>query len=146
MSIFDMFRTKKGHYKRTKEEIQHLNVLTDNQKKIIESYKARSLASEMESKVLRSTLFSLDEMSADLGIDAFENNNTSSIISNGQFNFSDFMIQILKGLKHDQIPGGRSTLGAAQDFISSQSNEINALAGHQLKNMMPKLDKEKVIQ
>ena len=144
MSIFDMFRTKKGHYKRTKEEIQHLNVLTDNQKKIIESYKARSLASEMESKVLRSTLFSLDEMNADLGIDVFDN--APSVISNGQFNFSDLIIKVLKGLKHDSIPGGKTTLGAASDFIASQSNEINALAGHQLKNMMPKLDKEKVIQ
>ena len=144
MSILDRFRAKKGHYKRTKEEIQHLNVLTDNQKKIIESYKARSLASEMESKVLRSTLFSLDEMNADLGIDAFDN--APSVISNGQFNFSDLIIKVLKGLKHDSIPGGKTTLGAASDFISSQSNEINALAGHQLKNMMPKLDKEKVIQ
>ena len=144
MSILDMFRAKKGHYKRTKDEIQHLNVLTDNQKKIIESYKARSLASEMESKVLRSTLFSLDEMSSELGIDAFDT--APSVISNGQFNFSDLIIKVLKGLKHDSIPGGKTTLGAASDFISSQSNEINALAGHQLKNMMPKLDKEKVIQ
>jgi len=147
MSILDRFRAKKGHYKRTSEEIKQFKVLNTNQLKIIESYRMRCLASEQESKALRATLFNLDDMQSELGIDAFENNNKApSVIANGQFNFSDFMIQILKGLKHDQIPGGRSTLGAAQDFISSQSNEINALAGHQLKNMMPKLDKEKVIQ
>jgi len=146
MSILDMFRAKKGHYKRTSEEIKQFKVLNINQLKIIESYRMRCLAAEQESKALRSALFNLDDMQSELGIDAFENNNTSSIISNGQFNFSDLIIKVLKGLKHDSIPGGKTTLGAASDFISSQSNEINALAGHQLKNMMPKLDKEKVIQ
>jgi len=144
MSILDRFRTKKAHYKRTSEEIKQFNVLNNNQLKIIESYRMRCLAAEQESKALRSTLFSLDDMQSELGIDAFDN--APSVISNGQFNFSDLIIKVLKGLKHDSIPGGKTTLGAASDFISSQSNEINALAGHQLKNMMPKLDKEKVIQ
>ena len=144
MSILDRFRTKKAHYKRTSEEIKQFNVLNNNQLKIIESYRMRCLAAEQESKCLRSTLFSLDDMQSELGIDAFDN--APSVISNGQFNFSDLIIKVLKGLKHDSIPGGKTTLGAASDFISSQSNEINALAGHQLKNMMPKLDNEKVIQ
>ena len=144
MSILDRFRAKKGHYKRTSEEIKQFKVLNTNQLKIIESYRMRCLAAEQESKALRSTLFNLDDMQSELGIDVFDN--APSIISNGQFNFSDLIIKVLKGLKHDSIPGGKTTLGAASDFISSQSNEINALAGHQLKNMMPKLDKEKVIQ
>ena len=144
MSILDRLRTKKGHYKRTSEEIKQFKVLNNNQLKIIESYRMRCLAAEQESKALRSTLFSLDDMQSELGIDAFDN--APSVISNGQFNFSDLIIKVLKGLKHDSIPGGKTSISAISDFVGSQSNEINSLAGHQIKNMMPKLDKEKVIQ
>jgi hypothetical protein len=145
MSILDRFRAKKGHYKRTSEEIKQFKVLNTNQLKIIESYRMRCLASEQESKALRATLFNLDDMQSELGIDAFENNNTSSVISNGQFNFSDLIVKVLKGLNHDTIIGGKNTISAASDFVASQSNEINALASHQLKGMLPKLDNEKVI-
>lgn len=144
MSILDRFRAKKGHYKRTSEEIKQFKVLNINQLKIIESYRMRCLAAEQESKALRSTLFNLDDMSSELGIDAFENN-APSVISNGQFNFSDLIVKVLKGLNHDTIIGGKNTISAASDFVASQSNEINALASHQLKGMLPKLDNEKVI-
>ena len=144
MSILNIFKASKTHYKRTKEEIQHFKILTDNQKKIIESYKFRALAAESESKALRKTLFDLDDMQRDLGIDAFEQND-SPIISNGAFNFSDLIIKVLKGLKHDSIPGGKTTLGAAQDFISSQSNEINALASHQIQNIVKNQAENQVI-
>ena len=126
MSILDRFRTKKGHYKRTSEEIKQFKVLNTNQLKIIESYRMRCLAAEQESKALRSTLFNLDDMSSELGIDAFENNAASSVISNGQFNFSDLIIKVLKGLKHDSIPGGKTSISAISDFVGSQSNEINS--------------------
>ena len=135
MSILDRFGTKKAHYKRTSEEIKQFNVLNNNQLKIIESYRMRCLAAEQESKALRSTLFNLDEMQSELGIDAFENN-SPSVISNGQFNFSDLLVKVLKGLKHDSIPGGKNTLAAASDLIASQSNEINALASHQIQNIV----------
>ena len=144
MSILNIFKASKTHYKRTKEEIQHFKILTDNQKKIIESYKFRALAAESESKALRKTLFDLDDMQRDLGIDAFEQND-SPIISNGAFNFSDLIIKVLKGLKHDSIPGGKTTLGAAQEFISSQSNEINALASHQIQNLVKNQTENQVI-
>ena len=144
MSILNIFKASKTHYKRTKEEIQHFKILTDNQKKIIESYKFRALAAESESKALRKTLFDLDDMQRDLGIDAFDQNE-SPIISNGAFNFSDLIIKVLKGLKHDSIPGGKTTLGAAQDFISSQSNEINALASHQIQNIVKNQTENQVI-
>ena len=144
MSILNIFKASKTRHKRTKEEIQHLNILTSNQKKIIESYKFRALAAESESKALRKTLFDLDDMQRDLGIDAFEQND-SPIISNGAFNFSDLIIKVLKGLKHDSIPGGKTTLGAAQDFISSQSNEINALASHQIQNIVKNQTENQVI-
>ena len=144
MSILNIFKASKTHYKRTKEEIQHFKILTDNQKKIIESYKFRALAAESESKALRKTLFDLDDMQRDLGIDAFEQND-SPIISNGTFNFSDLIIKVLKGLKHDSVPGGKTTLGAAQDFISSQSNEINALASHQIQNLVKNQTENQVI-
>ena len=144
MSILNIFKASKTHYKRTKEEIQHFKILTDNQMKIIESYKFRALAAESESKALRKTLFDLDDMQRDLGIDAFEQND-SPIISNGAFNFSDLIIKVLKGLKHDSIPGGKTTLGAAQDFISSQSNEINALASHQIQNIVKNQTENQVI-
>jgi len=144
MSILNIFRASKTHYKRTKEEIQHFKILTDNQKKIIESYKFRALAAESESKALRKTLFDLDDMQRDLGIDAFDQND-SPIISNGTFNFSDLIIKVLKGLKHDSVPGGKTTLGAAQDFISSQSNEINALASHQIQNIVKNQTENQVI-
>jgi len=144
MSILNIFKASKTHYKRTKEEIQHFKILTDNQKKIIESYKFRALAAESESKALRKTLFDLDDMQRDLGIDAFDQND-SPIISNGTFNFSDLIIKVLKGLKHDSVPGGKTTLGAAQDFISSQSNEINALASHQIQNIVKNQTENQVI-
>ena len=144
MSILNIFKASKTHYKRTKEEIQHSKILTDNQKKIIESYKFRALAAESESKALRKTLFDLDDMQRDLGIDAFDQND-SPIISNGTFNFSDLIIKVLKGLKHDSVPGGKTTLGAAQDFISSQSNEINALASHQIQNIVKNQTENQVI-
>ena len=145
MSILDRFRTAKTRNKRTKEEIQHFNVLTSNQKKIIDSYKARALASEMESKILRSTLFSLDNMSAELGIDAFENQNQSSIMSNGQFNFSDLIIKVLGGIDKSQVPGGKTTLSGISDFVSSQSQEINSLASHQIQNIVKSQKDKQVI-
>lgn len=145
MSILDRFRAPKTRFKRTKEEIQHLNVLTTNQKKIIDSYKARALASEMESKILRSTLFSLDDMSAELGIDAFENQNQSSIMSNGQFNFSDLIIKVLGGIDKNQVPGGKTTLSGISDFVSSQSQEINSLASHQIQNIVKSQKDKQVI-
>jgi len=144
MSILDRFRGTKTHYKRTREEIQHFKILTDNQKKIIESYKFRALAAESESKALRKTLFDLDDMQRDLGIDAFEQND-SPIISNGSFNFSDLLVKVLKGLKPDTIPGGKNTLAAAADLIASQSNEINALASHQIQNVIKSQTDKQVI-
>ena len=144
MSIFDRFRATKRRGKGKRLEITYLNILTDNQKKIIESYKFRAMAAESESKALRKTLFDLDDMQRDLGIDAFDQND-SPIISNGAFNFSDLIIKVLKGLKHDSIPGGKTTLGAAQEFISSQSNEINALASHQIQNLVKNQTENQVI-
>jgi hypothetical protein len=144
MSILNIFKASKTHYKRTKEEIQHFKILTDNQKKIIESYKFRALAAESESKALRKTLFDLDDMQRDLGIDAFEQND-SPIISNGAFNFSDLLVKVLKGLKPDSIPGGKNTLAAASDLIASQSNEINALASHQIQNLVKNQTENQVI-
>ena len=145
MSILNIFKASKTHYKRTKEEIQHFKILTDNQKKIIESYKFRALAAESESKALRKTLFDLDDMQRDLGIDAFDQENNSPIISNGAFNFSDLLVKVLKGLKPDSIPGGRNTLAAASDLIASQSNEINALASHQIQNIVKNQTENQVI-
>jgi len=144
MSILNIFRASKTHYKRTKEEIQHFKILTDNQKKIIESYKFRAMAAESESKALRKSLFDLDDLQRDLGIDAFEQND-SPIISNGAFNFSDLLVKVLKGLKPDSIPGGKNTLAAASDLIASQSMEINALASHQIQNIVKNQTENQVI-
>ena len=144
MSILNIFKASKTHYKRTKEEIQHFKILTDNQKKIIESYKFRAMAAESESKALRKSLFDLDDLQRDLGIDAFEQND-SPIISNGAFNFSDLLVKVLKGLKPDSIPGGRNTLAAASDLIASQSMEINALASHQIQNIVKNQTENQVI-
>jgi len=144
MSILNIFRASKTHYKRTKEEIQHFKILTDNQKKIIESYKFRAMAAESESKALRKSLFDLDDLQRDLGIDAFDQND-SPIISNGAFNFSDLLVKVLKGLKPDSIPGGKNTLAAASDLIASQSMEINALASNQIQNIVKNQTDNQVI-
>ena len=144
MSILNIFRASKTHYKRTKEEIQHFKILTDNQKKIIESYKFRAMAAESESKALRKSLFDLDDLQRDLGIDAFDQND-SPIISNGAFNFSDLLVKVLKGLKPDSIPGGKNTLAAASDLIASQSMEINALASNQIQNIVKNQTENQVI-
>ena len=144
MSILNIFKASKTHYKRTKEEIQHFKILTDNQKKIIESYKFRAMAAESESKALRKSLFDLDDLQRDLGIDAFDQND-SPIISNGSFNFSDLLVKVLKGLKPDNIPGGKNTLAAASDLIASQSMEINALASNQIQNLVKNQTENQVI-
>ena len=137
MSILDRLRGKKVHSKRTYKEIRYDRILTAQQNLILESSLAANIALKQELKSLRAVLFSQDDLRIELGIDPLPLNNPQPI-GNGEFNAADLIANVLTGLKADNIPGGKQTMKYASEFVRSSSQEINALAAHQLKNMIPK--------
>ena len=137
MSILDRLRGKKLHSKRTYKEIRYDRILTAQQNMILESSLAANIALKQELKSLRAVLFSQDDLRIELGIDPLPLNNPQPI-GNGEFNAADLIANVLTGLKADNIPGGKQTMKYASEFVRSSSQEINALAAHQLKNMIPK--------
>ena len=137
MSILDRLRSKKQHGKRTYKEIRYDRILTAQQNMILESSLGANLALKQELKSLRAVLFSQDDMRIELGIEPLPLNNAQPI-GNGEFNAADLIANVLTGLKADNIPGGKQTMKYASEFVRSSSQEINALAAHQLKNMIPK--------
>ena len=138
MSILDRLRSKKQRGKRTYKEIRYDRILTAQQNMILESSLAANIALKQELKSLRAVLFSQDDLRIELGIDPLPLNNAQPIIGNGEFNAADLIANVLTGLKADNVPGGKNTMKMASDFVRSSSQEINALAAHQLKNMIPK--------
>ena len=137
MSILDRLKGKKVHSKRTYKEIRYDRILTAQQNMILESSLAANIALKQELKSLRAVLFSQDDLRIELGIDPLPLNNPQPI-GNGEFNAADLIANVLTGLKADNIPGGKQTMKYASEFVRSSSQEINALAAHQLKNMIPK--------
>jgi len=137
MGLLDRLRGKKVHSKRTYKEIRYDRILTAQQNMILESSLAANIALKQELKSLRAVLFSQDDLRIELGIDPLPLNNPQPIV-NGEFNAADLIANVLTGLKADNIPGGKQTMKYASEFVRSSSQEINALAAHQLKNMIPK--------
>jgi len=138
MSILDRLRSKKQRGKRTYKEIRYDRILTAQQNMILESSLAANIALKQELKSLRAVLFSQDDLRIESGIEPLPLNNAQPIIGNGEFNAADLIANVLTGLKADNVPGGKNTMKMASDFVRSSSQEINALAAHQLKNMIPK--------
>ena len=137
MGLLDRLRGKKVHSKRTYKEIRYDRILTAQQNMILESSLAANIALKQELKSLRAVLFSQDDLRIELGIDPLPLNNPQPIV-NGEFNAADLIANVLTGLKADNIPGGKQTMKYASEFVRSSSQEIHALAAHQLKNMIPK--------
>ena len=149
MSIFDRLTGKKTSRKRTFKEIKYDKILSKQQNLILESALAANEALKMEVKSLRQVLFDQDDLYRDLGIHPIEPHPNQSISSNtsGEFNTADLIGNIAKGLDASKIPGGRLTLDAFSQFISSNSSEVNSLGSHYIQQAMPKkeISKEQVI-
>tara|TARA_R100000687_G_scaffold65730_1_gene54450 strand:- start:69 stop:518 length:450 start_codon:yes stop_codon:yes gene_type:complete len=139
MGLFDMFTSNKGSRKRTHKQIRYDRILTKQQEQILESQEAVIQALKMECKSLRQVLFSQDELYQELGIEPLPiNSNQAQPVQSGEFNTSDLLASITKGLNADKVPGGRIALDAFSTFLQSNSQEVNALGSHYIKQAMPK--------
>ena len=140
MGLFDKVFGKKTNRKRTYKEIHYDRILTKQQNLILESSLAANLALKEEIKSLRSVLISQDDLYQELGIEPLALNKTQP--TSGEFNTSDLLASVAKGIKSDSIPGGRVALDAFASFLQSNSNEVNALGSHYMKQMIPKKEIE----
>jgi hypothetical protein len=149
MGLFDRFTGKKTSRKRTMKEIRYDRILTRQQNQILESAIASNEALKMEVKSLRAVLFSQDELYRELGVEPLpiENNNYAPV-SNGDFNTSDLLAQIVSGMNPEKVPMGKVGLQAISEFLKSNGGEINALGSHYMKQMIPKkeIDNQVVTQ
>ena len=134
-----MLSGKKTSRKRTYKEIRYDKILSKQQNMILESSLAANEALKMEVKSLRQVIFDQDDLQRDLGISPIEvTGHQESVSSTGEFNAAELIASVAKGLKPDNIPGGRVALDAFQSFILSNKNEVNALGSHYISQAMPK--------
>ena len=141
MGILDMLTSKKTPRKRTYKEIRYDKILSKQQNMILESSLAANEALKMEVKSLRQVIFDQDDLERELGISPIEvSGQQQSVTSTGEFNAAELIASVAKGLKPDNIPGGRVALDAFQSFILSNKNEVNALGSHYISQAMPKKD------
>ena len=140
MGILDMLTSKKTPRKRTYKEIRYDKILSKQQNLILESSLAANEALKMEVKSLRQVIFDQDDLERELGISPIEVSGQQSVTSTGEFNAAELIASVAKGLKPDNIPGGRVALDAFQSFILSNKNEVNALGSHYISQAMPKKD------
>ena len=139
MGLLDMLSGKRTSRKRTYKEIRYDKILSKQQNMILESSLAANEALKMEVKSLRQVIFDQDDLQRDLGISPIEvTGQQQSVTSTGEFNAADLIASVAKGLKPDNIPGGRVALDAFQSFILSNKNEVNALGSHYISQAMPK--------
>jgi hypothetical protein len=141
MSILDRFTGTKRRNKRTFREIKYDKILSKQQNMILESALAANEALKMEVKSLRQVLFDQDDLYRDLGVAPIEvNQGNSSLLSSptGEFNTADLIANIAKGIDASKVPGGKIALQAFSEFIVSNSQEVNSLGSHYIKQAMPK--------
>ena len=139
MGLLDLLSGKKTSRKRTYKEIRYDKILSKQQNLILESSLAANEALKMEVKSLRQVIFDQDDLQRDLGISPIEvTGQQQGVTSTGEFNAADLIASVAKGLKPDNIPGGRVALDAFQSFILSNKNEVNALGSHYISQAMPK--------
>jgi len=144
MGLFDKVFRKKTNRKRTYKEIHYDRILTKQQNLILESSLAANLALKEEIKSLRSVLISQDDLYQELGIEPLALNQNNQSVP-GEFNTSDLLSSVAKGIKPESVPGGRLALDALSTFLQSNSNEVNALGSHYMKQMIPKKEIEKQV-
>jgi len=134
-----MITRQKTSRKRTFKEIRYDKILSKQQNMILESSLAANEALKMEVKSLRQVIFDQDDLQRELGIAPIEvTGQQQSVTSTGEFNAAELIASVAKGLKPDNIPGGRVALDAFQSFILSNKNEVNALGSHYISQAMPK--------
>ena len=140
MGLFDRLTRQRTSRKRTYKEIRYDKILSKQQNMILESSLAANEALKMEVKSLRQVIFDQDDLERELGISPIEVSGQQSVTSTGEFNAAELIASVAKGLKPDNIPGGRVALDAFQSFILSNKNEVNALGSHYISQAMPKKD------
>lgn len=146
MGLLDRLTGNKRRNKRSFKEIRYDKILTAQQNQVLESALASNEALKMEVKSLRQVLFSQDDLYRELGIEPIQpNNNQTQTLSNGEFNTSDLLASVVKGMNPDKVPAGRIGLDAISQFLTSNSQEINALGSHYIKQAMPKQEVEKQV-
>jgi hypothetical protein len=139
MGLLDMITRQKTSRKRTFKEIRYDKILSKQQHIILESSLAANEALKMEVKSLRQVIFDQDDLQRELGISPIEvTAQQQGVASTGEFNAAELIASIMKGLKPDNIPGGRVALDGLNSFILSNKSEINALGSHYISQAMPK--------
>ena len=139
MGLLDLITRQKTSRKRTFKEIRYDKILSKQQNMILESSLAANEALKMEVKSLRQVIFDQDDLQRELGISPIEvTAQQQGVTSTGEFNAAELIASIMKGLKPDNIPGGRVALDGLNSFILSNKSEINALGSHYISQAMPK--------
>lgn len=137
MGLLDRFSSGKASRKRTNKQIRYDRILNKQQEQILESQEAVIQALKMECKSLRQILISQDDLYQEFGIEPVQiNSNQSSQNQSGEFNTADLLSSVVKGMSNDKIP--RVATDAISQFLKSNSQEVNALGSHYIKQAMPK--------
>ena len=135
MGLFNRFTSDKGSRKRTNKQIRYDRILNKQQEQILESQEAVIQALKMECKSLGQILISQDALYEEFGIEpATITNNQQQ--STGDFNTADLLASVVQGMGNDKIP--RVATDAISQFLKSNSQEVNALGSHYIKQAMPK--------
>ena len=135
MGLLDRFSSGKASRKRTNKQIRYDRILNRQQEQILESQEAVIQALKMECKSLRQILISQDSLYEEFGIEpATITNNQQQ--STGDFNTADLLASVVQGMGNDKIP--RVATDAISQFLKSNSQEVNALGSHYIKQAMPK--------
>ena len=136
MGLFNRFVIGKNSRKRTNKQIRYDRILTKQQEQILESQEAVIQALKMECKSLRQVLFSQDELYQELGIEPIVVTPNQQQNQSGEFNTADLLSSVVQGMSNDKIP--RVATDAISLFLKSNSQEVNALGSHKIKQAMPK--------
>ena len=143
MGLLNRFSSGNGSRKRTNKQIRYDRILNKQQEQILESQEAVIQALKSECRSLRQILISQDDLYDQFGIEPMKiTNHNSSPTPNGQFNTSDLLASVAQGIKPDSIPFGKPALDAFVSFLQSNSQEVNALGSHYMKQMIPKKEIE----
>ena len=136
MGLLDRFGSGKGSRKRTNKQIRYDRILNKQQEQILESQEAVIQALKMECKSLRQILISQDSLYEEFGIEPATITNNQQQQSSGDFNTADLLASVVQGMGNDKIP--RVATDAISQFLKSNSQEVNALGSHYIKQAMPK--------
>ena len=135
MGLLDRFSSGKASRKRSNKQIRYDRILNRQQEQILESQEAVIQALKMECKSLRQILISQDSLYEEFGVEPINIANNAPA-SSSEFNTADLLSSVVKGMSNDKIP--RVATDAISQFLKSNSQEVNALGSHYIKQAMPK--------